>query len=508
MSLLDELAMAWRFGAGLPRFLGDTVDAETGAQRIEAAVRERGQSFLRLLDAAVFRNPRSPYLPLFANARLRLPDVAALVNGHGVEAALAALYAEGVRITLDEFKAHSPIRRGGVEIAARPESFDNPVLSGHFVASTGGSTGARRRLIIDLDLLTADTAPRALFLKDAGLRGAPFALWRPAPPGAAGIKRALDHLKAGERVARWFSQSAVPHFSKSGGLLATAYVMARVAGQALPYPEYTPESEARRVAEWLARHRPAHLDTNVSGAIRVCQAGVDIAGSYIRTGSEPLTPSRARIITNAGCRVSSFYAMAECGPITMACPHAHQPDAGHLLSYKMAVITPSAGGVQPLYLTTLSLATPKVMINVESGDEGSVEPSTCACSLHAAGLTTLVHSIRSYDKLTSEGMHFTAGALHRLIEETLPQLLNATPIDFQLVETDEHGIARVTLLVHPRLGAVDEARVVNAMLETLAGETAGGAMMAELWRDAGTLRVRREAPSATGEGKVLPLRHG
>jgi hypothetical protein len=46
------------------------------------------------------------------------------------------------------------------------------------------------------------------------------------------------------------------------------------------------------------------------------------------------------------------------------------------------------------------------------------------------------------------------------------------------------------------------------MLETLAGETAGGAMMAELWRDAGTLRVRREAPSATGEGKVLPLRRG
>ncbi|MFC2170218.1 hypothetical protein ACFLRM_06630, partial [Acidobacteriota bacterium] len=87
---------------------------------------------------------------------------------------------------------------------------------------------------------------------------------------------------------------------------------------------------------------PAHLDTLVSSGIRVCLAAkernLDISGSFIRTGGEPLTPTKAEIFKDAGVETRCHFAMAEVGHVGMACAHPEEVDDVHLLKSKLAVI--------------------------------------------------------------------------------------------------------------------------------------------------------------------------
>jgi hypothetical protein len=93
----------------------------------------------------------------------------------------------------------------------------------------------------------------------------------------------------------------------------------------------------------------------------------------------------------------------------------------------------------------------------------------------------------------------------RLIEEVLPARFGGGPIDYQLVEDEEDGLPKVSVVVAPGVGPVDEDEVVRTVLEGLAAEASQKRMMAEIWRDGQTVRVLRRAPYATGAGKVQPL---
>ena len=44
----------------------------------------------------------------------------------------------------------------------------------------------------------------------------------------------------------------------------------------------------------------------------------------------------------------------------------------------------------------------------------------CRCVWHQLGFTLRLQNIRSYEKLTAEGMHFVGADLLALVEETLP----------------------------------------------------------------------------------------
>jgi hypothetical protein len=91
-----------------------------------------------------------------------------------------------------------------------------------------------------------------------------------------------------------------------------------------------------------------------------------------------------------------------------------------------------------------------------------------------------------------------------LLDETLPHKFGGAPTDYQVVETEQDGIPRVTLHVHPQVGPVDEQALRNTIYEALAA-LPGGALDIEFWRQAGTLEVRREPPILTSDAKVLPL---
>jgi hypothetical protein len=149
---------------------------------------------------------------------------------------------------------------------------------------------------------------------------------------------------------------------------------------------------------------------------------------------------------------------------------------------------------------------PKVLLNVESGDCARIVPRECDCGLGAAGLTTHLDSVRSFEKLTGEGMTFIQLDLLGVLEEVLPARFGGAGTDYQVVEEeDPDGITRLILSVDPRVGAVDLDRVRSVFLAALARQPGAAGTGVEVWRRAETVRVVRRSPVATGAGKVLPF---
>jgi hypothetical protein len=162
--------------------------------------------------------------------------------------------------------------------------------------------------------------------------------------------------------------------------------------------------------------------------------------------------------------------------------------------------------VDAFLFTTLLDRAAKVLLNVESGDYGVLETRNCNCEFGAVGLTTHLHSIRSFDKLTGEGMTFVGTDLVRIMEEMLPSQFGGASTDYQMLEyEDGHGGTQLDVLVSPKVGVVDESALVSLLLNELRKGGDTNRMMAEVWRERRTIRVRREQPRMTAGGKLLPL---
>jgi hypothetical protein len=513
--------LAARYVAGLPRFLRSELTAADAERRIRRQNAEREVSFLDVLRRGIFEMP--PYRALLDYAGLEYGDVAALVRDDGLERTLERLCDEGVYLTLPEFKGLAPIRRGGLELATTPEDFDNPMATPVLKRLTGGSRGFRRSVFTNFEHLTDEAAYVAVFTRAFDLNRRAAGTWRPVPPSTAGLNAALLSAKIGRPLERWFSQNSprlgdVP--AKDYLLTRYSVIASRMCGTPLPTPEHVPLDEAVRVARWLEGKRrsgtPAWLNAPASSGVRVCLAarehGLDIAGTLFRLGGEPLTEAKAEAITATGSRPVCFYTMSEVGRIGVACGTPAAVDDVHVVSDKIAVIQRrrAVGGdgvrVGVLLHSTLSASVGKVMLNVESGDYGTLVERDCGCPFGDIGLTRHVHTIRSYEKLTTEGMNFLGSELIALVEEILPARFGGRPTDYQLVEEEvSAGLTKVSLLVSPKVGPIDTTHVLRAVQETLASGPSYRGMMAALWEDGRALRVVRREPYATPAGKLLPL---
>jgi hypothetical protein len=147
-----------------------------------------------------------------------------------------------------------------------------------------------------------------------------------------------------------------------------------------------------------------------------------------------------------------------------------------------------------------------VLLNVESGDHGVVEERTCDCALGRAGLDRHLTTIRSFEKLSSEGMTFVQTDLLRVIEEALPARFGGTGADYQVLEQeDARGILGLSLIVSPAVGDVDAQHVRQVFLDALGGSATFDRFGATMWQRAGTVTIRRQWPVATKAGKILPF---
>lgn len=486
-----------------------------------ARLHVREQAFLAMLERAVYPHASSPYRALLANAGIDLRDAAQLVDEHGLEGALARLHDAGVYVTLDEFKGRRPIERNGLALDVRPQDFDNPVVNATLVGSTGGSRGAARRVMTDFEHRNDQAAGHRLFLDVFGVGDQPVAIWRSAPPGT-GLSGILGLVRAGRLVERWFSLTKMelrPAVVKEVGLATYTILMSRLCGTFFPFPEHVPVADPRPIVDWLAEKRrngtPALLATSPSSAARVCLAaerdGVDISGTFFRLGAEPYTEGKAEVIMRVGATAASNYGMAECGRIGIGCAAPQAVDDHHVLTSDVALVQRrQAVGlgnaeVDALLLTTLRPNAPKLMLNVETDDYGKLEQRECGCALGALGFAWHLSGIRSYEKLTTNGMTFLGSDVIDALEHELPARFGGSATDYQLVEREVAGVTQVSLVIHPSIGEVDEQAAVESLLRALGeGETYKSAMVA-VWRGGETVRVERREPYVTGGGKILPL---
>lgn len=515
--------MFWRFATGLRGFLRSPLSPELCRRIVEESVRTREESFLRLVRRAIYDYPQSPYLALLRWAGVDYGDIERMVRADGIEAAMERLFEAGVHVSLEEFKGQRPLERPGLSVALSEADFDNPLLVPEFEVMSGGSTGARRRMKIDFALLVHDAACRALYFAAAGAQDRPLAIWRPVPPTSSGLKHGLVAAKLGRTMERWFSPTPVSWKGESAkfAILTTYAVHAsRLFGNAIPAPEHVPLDDPRPVAQRLAEKVrqgcPGVLSVAANNAVRACvgaqEAGLDISGSLFRVSGEPFTETKRRLVTELGAETFSGWSMSETGPLGGACGSREALDEVHLFSGKIAafqrekLLADGESSVNALYLTTLLPATPKIMLNLDSGDHGILSQRRCGCPLEEAGLPYHLHTIRNYEKLTAGGIHFLGDEFIRLMEEVLPAAHGGRSTDYQLVEEQEEALSRVSILVSPRVGAVDEEAVLKTLLAYLDGGNTGSREMGKTWEQGGTLRVVRRDPYATPASKTPHLR--
>ena len=520
--VLTEARRYRTFAGDLWRYLGRDFPREECRALLAAQLRDRERTFLELLERAVYARPASPYRALLLHVGAEYGDVAALVRDQGLEAALGRLHEQGVYLTLEEFTGHRAIvRPGDLELSTRHEDFDNPVLRRGYSGTSGGSRRAPRRTMVDFGHLVHQTAYLQLYLEAFGFEGRPSVLWRPAPPAKSGFNNTLRTLRLGGS-AEWFAQNRLGFRDvqlQDWIALRTALVATRLRGPAMPKPRHVPldraEVVARRLAELVAAGTPAIFQAPGGSGVRVALAaaaeGIDLSGTVFRLGGEPLTRAKLEAVERVGAVAHCNYSMSELGRVGIGCAADDRLaiDDVHVLTGKVAMfLRPTADGivdVPALVLTSLDPTTPKLMLNVESGDTGVLVERDCGCAVGAAGYGLHLHTIRSYDKLTSEGTNFFGGAIIRLVEDVLPARFGGGPTDYQFVEDEHEGLPRVRLFVSPRVGAVDERELVDQALGGLGKGPGYRQMMAGIWRDGVTLTVERSEPFHTTAAKIPAL---
>jgi hypothetical protein len=523
MSLLGQVKMYLRFVSGLRGFLKEPITLQKSREIIKQRLENREQNLLNIVKRAIYGNEHSPYLKLLKVVGCDYGDFEKMVCAEGIEPALRTLSEEGVYLSIDEFKGRQAVIRGRKVFKFRESDYDNPFLLHHLEARTGGSSGAGSRTFWDFDHIALGRAAYTICLLDAyEALTAPMVIWASILPGW-GQRVVLEHAKVGKPVAKWFSPVSENRIRPSlKNRLVAKYItyMGRLWGSKLPVPEYVPLDEAWRVAQWIEdainRRKECYLHTDVSNAVRICQAarnkGLDLTGAKFALSSEPITKVKRQEIESAGVHVCPRYDSIEVGTIGFGCLHPKAPDDIHFFKDSLALIQRQIKAhneglsVDAFLFTSLILSAPKVLFNVDLGDYGLVETRHCGCYFNELGFDDHVYNIRSYDKLTSQGMTFHGIDLIMILEEVLPVKYGGTSIDYQMVEEeDKDGHTQISVIVSPTVGEIDEPDLAKTVLAELSKGKDTQRMMAEVWSQSKTIRVKRMLPITTARGKLMPL---
>ena len=512
--LADNATIALRFARDAPRWLREPVTANAADAQIRERLQACDRRFLTSAARTIYGNPRSPYLALLRSVGCEPGDLHALVGQEGLDGALGVLAARGVYLTLDELKGRSEVVRGSARFWFTRDQFDNHTIRAHYATYTGGTRGRPTRIGRTLGQVEYAAATTSAVLRAHALERPRTVIWQTAPVGWL-----LCLARIGLPATDWFHPiQPLPSRVRMAGALFRA--VGRVSGVRFPTPRYADLRQPERMAGWLgdrrAEGRQIAMTTIASMATRTAIAanerGIALDHVAFIATSEPTTAVRRAHIEASGARAIVHYAAAEAPNLTYSCATPAAPDDVHLMTDCYATVErvrpATVGGpeVRALLISSLNPEAGTILLNAELGDYAHLEQRSCGCALDALGLRTHLSEIRSFEKLTGEGVTFARGSLERLLEEILPARFGGTSLDYQLVEEEAAaGATRVSLRVHPRVGPLHPDTVVACALDELRRGGLVDRHQADLWQVAGTLAVVREAPLATAVGKVMPL---
>jgi hypothetical protein len=522
-SIRRSLQRPWSLRAGTRAFLQQPLSAAQAESEIRAGLARRGDRFLELVRSGVFESPRSPYRRLFQWAGCEYGDLERGVRRDGLDHTLAGLARHGVYLTSDEFRGKQPVVRGGGSFPVTPDEFLLDQRQEGWLIRSSGTMSRPLRSVITPDWLAQRSLATAVFFRAHGLYERVHAIYDGIFPSGPGVNNVLIYARLGVPVERWFTPGSLDHWAYRGYYRVMTSILLSAVSRHGPGPvrvELVPPAQVTRIVRWVEavarRGRRVCLTTAASNATRIARAalaaGVSLEGTIFIATGEPLTEAKRRIIVSAGATAVPRFAYGGGVNVGFGCAYPAAIDDLHvnehllaLLAHPQPLAQPGAA-IHPLLCTTLHAAAPHLLINVESGDYATLSRRVCGCALGAAGLTLHVHGVRSFEKLTSEGMNYYNVDLFALLEQTLPVEFGGGPGDYQLVEEeDAAGQTRLTLRVAPAVGPVDEARILARVHEELARGPRGNRLMGAAWRRVRTLRVSREVPFASPRGKVLPL---
>jgi hypothetical protein len=512
-SLPRKVARVARLTSDTRRFLRTPVSLSQAVEVIQTRLVTREDRFLRMAERAIYDHPRSPYLQLLHAAGCELGDLKALVSKEGLEASLSRLAEAGVFVTFDEFKGRKDAIRGSRRFAFAEEEFDNPEIVPHFEARSGGTRSAGTRVKIGFPFMTDLALSTAYTLDVHGLSDFEHVIWSQA------LAPVVLYAKLGRPPLAWFYPLR-PLSLKTQVVSRYLALIGRLFGHSIPVPAFLDVQDPGGMALWLARHlrrgRSICVTAYASSAVRVAAAayakGLPLHGVCFITLGEPFTDAKRRIVEASGARALVRYALTEAGIIGYGCRSPTASDDLHFLSesYGMVQHSRRVGDsdltVDAFLFTSLLCSAPKILLNVESGDCGLVERRDCDGGFSQLGLRDHIAEIRSFEKLSGEGMTFVRSDLLRVVEEVLPGQFGGNSTDYQVIEEErDDGILRLLLIVSPDIGRVDEEKLRETFLEELARGGGLARFGARIWERAGTVRIERRTPVATKAGKILPF---
>jgi len=523
VSVFSSVKMYARFARGFRPFLDRHVTLTEARDIVRRRLQDRETAFLRMVERGIYGYPRSPYLPLLGLAGCEFGDIRTMVRARGMEATLRSLREAGVYVSFEEFKGRQPIQRNGTVVEVGPRTFDNPYTTQCYEAESGGTTGAGSRVAHDLDDIVARLPMTMLAQEAQGILHVPKATWRGVLPNAVGIGQMLNGALIGNVPKRWFTPtSSRDRKTALKFRLANFYIVevGRLYGVPIPRPEHVPLDRAVVVARWAAEtlraHRACHVNTSAGMAVRISlaaqQEGLDLTGAVITGAGEPPTPAKVRAIAKSGARHIANYHCSGVGAIGYNCANPIDCNDQHFVAPNLAMIqypreVPGSDiVVEAFNMTSLLPTAPKILLNVEIDDYGVVEKRTCGCPLEELGLPTHIREIRSFRKLTGEGITLIGSDMEHILDEVLPAKFGGSPIDYQLwEEEDEQGLTRLSLIVSPKVKLENEQAVIDTVLRSLTGLNSGAEGARAIWAQAGALRVKRAEPVWTSRGKLMPL---
>jgi hypothetical protein len=508
----------------LRAFLSERVTLAGAEDAIKVALEQREEYFLKRVEAEVFRAVGSPYRPLFESVGCDYADLATSVRRVGLEKTLTQLAREGLYLTSDEFKGKEPVVRRGRAFTVTPEEFLPVDLRSGFFTTSSGTRDRPVRSFITLNWLAVRAFAMALWFETHGLRGRTHAIFEGILPSGAGVNNVLIYARMGERVERWFTRKrSVDGWVPRQYYYLTTRAILRAVNELGPgrvHLEFLDVSEISHIVRWVQevnrRGASCCIFTPASNAARIARTAADLevslAGTKFVAVGEPLTDAKHAVITRTGANVVPSFAYGGGVTAGLGCAAPRDTDDHHVNEHLIVLqahpepLSSEGTPIYPLLCTTVHPASPRLLINVQNGDYATLARRSCGCALGQVGLTLHASTIRSYEKLTSEGMNYYFVDLYQILETTLPAEFGGGPGDYQLVEEeDRQGQTRLTLRVAPAVGPVDEARLLSRLRAEMARGSRGNRFMEAVWSGAGTLRVSREVPHASQRGKILPL---